>query len=573
MKIKYIALAVSVCLSVGLYAQHNEEVTIEGTYRPKVNKVNKIVLKPEAPKLNFQMPGTEVQIRDIEHRFPFELEMMAPQSYNGKNAQLPESAKNFLMAGFGSRISPIFLYRHNSNLTKNLGLSVGIKHYSSWLDMEDYAPSSFMNNAFSIGLTSNKYRDVQLGGDVYYKNDMVHYYGVNLIETPLTETQIERYCPRQTYNTIGAHIGLISTSTRVGELIHSGDVDYHYTFDNTYAREHSAGVAYGLGYTQNWWGNKNYPQKIGVDLAFQYEYFEASHADVTGMPIGNRNDLYWMKVNPFFEMSGEFYKLHLGVRLDGVNRIQDKDEFLAVRPDVSGSLFVLNKKLEFYAGLNGGRELLTYSEIISENPFVEPDLALLAKNVKLGFDGGVRANIAEVIDLHLGVRYRHTNNDPMFVGSYLAGTMPFPNNTPFYNAFGLVYDETQQVSALADMRLKLSGGFTADLNVAYNNWKTTNEERAWYRPAMEGKLKLSYDVNEKLGFNATFLYQGGRYGKRDRDIVKCDVYDLGFGADYRFNDQLAVFVKANNLLHQKYQLYYNYPVKGIEFFAGLKMTF
>ena len=582
MKIKYIALAVSLLLSIGALAQHNEEVTIEGTYRPKVNKVNKIELKPETPQQSFEMPSSEIHIMDIEHRFPLELEKLSMQTYNGKNAQLPETAKNFLMVGFGTRISPVFLYKHNSNLTKTLGLNVGIKHYSSWLDIKDYAPSSFMNNAMEIGLTSSKYKNVQLEGDVYYKNDMVHYYGVNLLNHPLTDEQIDQCCPKQIYNTIGGHFGLVPTTTRTGEVSHQLGVDYHYTFDNTYAREHFVGAEYGLGYTKNWWGDKSHPQKIGLDLAFQYEYFESSHA--VGYDImGGRDDLLLLKVNPYFEMNDEFYKLHLGVRLDGANLVQLKDKYLVVRPDVSGSLYVLNKKLEFYAGLNGGKKLLTYSEIISENPFVGCDhLGLLAQNVKLGFDGGIRTNIGEVVDLHLGVRYRHTDNDPFFVHDKRV-----PDWQGFSNKYDVVYDETQLVSVLADMRVKLRGGLSTDLGFAYNNYEMTKEDCPWHRPKMEGKLKLTYDVNDNLAFNTTFLYQNGRYAKDwhygpywktkfppQYEAVKLkDVFDLSLGADYRFSDQLSVFAKLDNVLNQKYQLYYDYPVSGIQFFAGLKMRF
>ena len=576
MRVKHIFLVFSITLSLGAFAQHNEEVTIEGTYRPKVNKVDKILMKPETPNQLIEMPNAEVNVLDVDHRFRLHLDKLSPLNYSNRKGQGDDAAKNFLMAGMGTRVSPIFLYKHNSNLTKNLGLGVGIKHYSSWLDIKDYAPSSFMNNAFDIGLTSTKYKNVQLGGNVYYKNDMYHYYGVNLTEHPLTDQQIEQLCPSQTYNTIGAHFGLASTSTRVGEVTHSGSLDYHHTFDNTYAREHFVGAEYGLGYTQNWWGNKSHPQKIGLDLAFQYEYFDSSHLDQTMMPVANRSDLYLMKANPYFEMGDEFYKLHLGVRLDGVNRVQNKDKFLAVRPDISGSLYVLNKKLEFYAGLNGGRELLTYYDVIGENPFVESDLTMLAKNVKLGFDGGVRTNIAEVVDMHLGVRYRHTDNDPLYVSSCLLSNSPFPNNKNIYNAFDLVYDETRLVSVLVDTRVKLRNSLTADLGFVYNNCKPANEEYAWYRPTTEGKLKLTYDLNDKLALNTTFLYQGGRYAKYPSryDAVKLkDVFDLGLGADYQIQDQITVFVKADNLLNQKYQLYYDYPVTGIEFFAGLKMTF
>ena len=581
MRIKDIALMAALLLSLSAFAQHNEEVTIEGTYRPKVNKVNKIVLQPETPEQNFEMPGTETHLMDIDRRFPLDLEKLSAQNYSGKNARMPESTKNFLLAGFGTRISPVFLYKHNSNLTKNLGLGVGIKHYSSWLGIKDYAPSSFMNNAFEVGLNSSKYKNVQLGGNVYYKNDMVHYYGVNLLNHPLSDEQIEQCCPKQIYNTVGGHFGMVPTTTRTGEVSHQLSVDYHYTFDNTYAKEHFVGAEYGLGYTQNWWGDKSHPQIMGVDMGFQWEHFASNH-EVLFLPVINQWSLYLIKVNPYFEMNDEFYKLHMGVRLDGVNRVQNKDQFLAVRPDVSGSLFVLNKKLEFYAGLNGGRKLTTYSDLIAENPFVGNEFATLAQNVKLGFDGGVRTNIGEVVDLHLGVRYRHTDNDPFFVHD-----RSVPDWQGFSNKYDVVYEETQLVSVLADMRVKLRGGLSTDLGFAYNNYKMTNEDCPWHRPKMESQLKLTYDVNEKLVLNTTFLYQGGRYAKDwhygtywmtkyppQYDIVKLkDVYDLSLGADYCFNEQLSVFAKLDNVLNQKYQLYYDYPVEGIQFFAGLKMRF
>lgn len=559
MRIKNIALVAALLLSFSAFAQHNEEVTIEGTYRPKVNKVDKIVLQPETPEQKFEMPSTETHLMDIDRRFPLDLEKLSAQSYSGKNARMPEATKNFLLAGFGTRISPVFLYKHNSNLTKNLGLGVGIKHYSTWLDLKEYAPSSFMNNALEIGLTSSKYKNVQLGGNVYYKNDMVHY----------------REGAKQVYNTIGGHFGVVPTTTRTGEVSHELGLDYHYTFDNIYAGEHFVGAEYGLGYTQNWWGDKAHPQKIGLDLGFQWEHFSSNH-EVLLLPVINQWSLYLIKVNPFFEMGDEFYKLHLGVRLDGVNRVQNKDQFLAVRPDVSGSLYVLNKKLEFYAGMNGGRKLTTYSDLITENPFVGNEFAVLAQNVKLGFDGGVRTNIGEVVDLHLGVRYRHTDNDPFFVSTRDQAYL-----------YDVVYDETQLTSVLADLRVKLRGGLSTDLGFVYNNYQMTNEDCPWYRPKMEGKLKLTYDVNDKLAFNTTFLYQGGRYAKDwnngpywmskyppQYDVVKLkDVYDLSLGADYCFNDQLSLFAKLDNVLNQKYQLYYGYPVEGIQFFAGLKMRF
>ena len=578
---RHILITALALLAVSAFGQHDEQVTVEGKYRPKVNKVNKLQLTPEMPQPSYNFPSSEVNPKEAKQKFALDLEKIAPTAFASKNDKLVTPTQNFLMAGMGTRLSPLFLYKHNSMLTKTLGLGVGIKHNSSWLNITDYAPSSYMNNAFDINLTTSKFDGFQMDGGVYYKNDMYHFYGLNLAEFPvtLTEDQIEKACPRQMYNTIGAHLGLASTTTRVGELSHDAHLDYFYLLN----REHNIDFGYKLVYTDNFWGDKSHPQKVGLDLGFQYDYC-----------MGQVDNLYvvdriWFKANPFFEMSDDFYRLHLGVRLDGTTKYTDEDGFLAVRPDLSGSLFVLDKKLEFYAGLSGGRQMLRFSDVVNDNPFVSPEInpSLCTQNVKLGFDGGVRTNIAEIVDLHLGVRYRHTDNDALYNQLPVSMYFPIPEDfeIPIWNSYDLIYDETQTVSVLANVRMKLRNSLTADMGFTYNNCKPTHEDYAWYRPTMEGKLKLTYDVNERLAFNTTFLYQGGRYAKvwNDGPYWKYppryyaeklkDVFDLSLGADYKINDQVTAFALLDNVAHQKYQLFYNYPVTGIQFFAGVKLKF
>ena len=568
MKRHIIILALAL-LAMQAYAQHEEQVTVEGRYRPKVNKVSKIVLQPETPQPSYDFPSSEVIPREASQRFALDLEKIAPTAFAAKNDRLVTPTENFVMAGIGTRLSPIFLYKHNSMLTKTLGLGVGIKHNSSWLDIKDCAPSSYMNNAFDINLTTSKFNGFQVDGGVYYKNDMYHYYGMQP-SADMTQAQIDEACPRQTYNTIGGHLGLASTTTRVGELSHDAHLDYFYMLD----REHNIDFGYSLAYANNFWGDKSHPQKVGLDLGFQYDY---CMGQVNQLFVVDR---FWFKANPFFEMSDEFYRLHLGVRLDGTSKYTEEDQLLAVRPDLSGSLFVLDNKLEFYAGLNGGRQMLRFSDVVSDNPFVTPDInpSLCTQNVKLGFDGGVRTNIAEIIDLHLGVRYRHTENDPFYVLKY-----EFIDDRVIDNKFDLIYDETKLVTVLTDVRVKMRNGLTADLGFAYNGCKPTTEEYAWYRPTTESKLKLTYDFNEKLAFNSSFLYQGGRYALVQGDFGSNwmgwrpeklkDVLDLSLGVDYKVNDQITAFALLDNVLCQKYQLYYNYPVTGIQFFAGVKLKF
>lgn len=554
-------------LATSAFAQHDEQVTVEGTYRPKVNKVNKLQLKPNAPTTTFPMPDTEVQPMETGRKFDLDLDKINPLTLSQKSNTDVTPMENFLMAGMGTRLSPLFLFKHNSMLTKYTGIGVGVKHFSSWQNIKDYAPSGFMNNAFDVSVTTKKYDNLQLDGKLYYKNDVSHYYGVNLTETPLTDEEIATYCPRQAYNTIGAKFEMQTTSTRLGEFSHRADFDYHYLFDKVYGQsEHSALLNYGISYSDNWWGSKENPQKLGADATVHY--------------VSKANGAF-MRLNPYFEMKGGFYCLRAGFKLHVTpSNLADK-QFL-ICPDLKGSLFLLNKKLEFYANLGGGQKMLTYSEIVAENPFVGEWSHLYNQSVKLDFEGGVRTNILQTVDLHLGVRYRHADRDMFYATPYIDLVVAEMDYLPV-SVFSPIFDETKTVSVLGDVRWLILDNLTADLNLAYNKCTPASLAKPLYRPSFEGKLKVKYDLNDKLSFNVSALYQGGRYGMEDAydlhfvESFQCvkikDVIDIALGADYKINDRMVVFAKIDNLACCKYQLYYNYPVTGIQLFAGLKMAF
>lgn len=562
-----IFLLADILLSINVFAQHNEEVTVEGTYRPKVNKVDKIRLTPEKPQTTFEMPSTDVNPKITDRKFDIELERLKAAPYSDKNESLVKPTENFLMAGLGTRVSPLFMYRHDSQLTKDVNLGVGVNHFSSWLNMDDRNNSGFMNNLFDVRVGA-KLSNYQLNGKAYFKNDLYHYYGYQLSESLIPTDRVDEFCPKQVYNTIGLNAALNSTDTHLQALQHAADLDYHYSFSKLDSREHFIGFNGKLAYADSWWGNRNYPQQVGVDLGFQYDYFSTPIVESTTQDY----DRMLLKINPYLEMKDDFYKLHLGVRFDYTSADSVK---VCFRPDLQGSLYVFDRKLEFYAGLGGGKQLLTFAEIIEENPFVGTNLSLLYRNVKFSFDAGLRTTVAEKVDLHAGVRYRKVDNDYFFV---------MDENAPasIYNVFNqyrLLYDNSETVSVTADARCKILDNLDAELNLTYNNCKPENEEFAWYRSSFESSLKAIYVYDETLSVNAALQFEAGRhakvykgFGQFDEEKLK-DIFDLSLGVDYKLNDQLYVFAKIDNIAHCRYQMFYDYPVTGIQLFAGVKMKF
>ena len=567
---KHIILIISIfLLSMSAFAQQDEQVTVEGKFRPKVNKVNKLQLNPETPIPTYAFPSSEVNPKEAKQKFDLSLDKISPTAFAAKKDKLVTPTKNFLVAGIGTRLSPLFLYKHNSMLAPNIGLGLGLKHNSSWVNIKNYAPSSYMNNAFDSDVTFNT-GDVLLDFGLLYKNDMYHYYGVNTSEVQLTDKQVEELCPRQSYNTIGVRLVLSPNKETLGKLNQTGGLSYRYTFDRFGCSDHWVKANYGLVYPVRLWGKENHPQVFSLDATFDYDSYGVYDT------LHNQG---LFALTPSFEMSNDYFRLHLGARVDAAAPRGEEESYFIVRPDVNGSLYVLNRKLEFYAGVNGGRKLLTYSEIVEENPFVWQLPGMQHQDVKLGVEAGVRTSLIDNVDLHLGVRYRHTDNDPLY--KTYDYDIDYTQSDIVFNKFTIVYDETRTVSVLGDVRVKMNS-FTADLGMAYNNCKPTNESYAWYRPTVESKLKMTYDFNEKIAFNASLLFQGGRFAQvyefGDQGLTYStqklkDVFDLSLGADYKLNDQITAFALLDNVACQKYQLYYNYPVTGIQLYAGVKLKF
>ena len=132
---------------------------------------------------------------------------------------------------------------------------------------------------------------------------------------------------------------------------------------------------------------------------------------------------------------------------------------------------------------------------------------------------------------------------------------------------------------LADLRWLAFDKVTIDAGFAYHKYHTAILDHALYRPETEARLKLNYDPTQRLALYSSFLFQGGRYARLDSPLLTTPDYtmkpvmDLGIGADYKVREELTVFGKIDNLLLQRYELYANYPVTGIQFFAGVKMRF
>ena len=554
MKVKLLIISILLVL-VGFVANaqsHNEQVTVEGTYRPQIKRSERLQKTPEAPANEFNIPEYKAEAKDFDYGRNMDVEAMSAVAYKADYGV--ESKNNFLKAGFGTRLSPVFLFRNYSDLSRTMSLGVGVKHYSSWLNMKDYNKSSFMNNDFNV-MAVNKFKAGQLRSFADYKYDMYHlrtYEGDN---------------PNgRNIHSLNAGAKWLASGSSYRDFYTELGGDYRATWIMGGTKEHQVNGTAHAAYSDNWFNHKkiNDLQTLAADIDLNY------------------NNIYQgqllVAVNPYFTMSGDFYHVHAGLRVD----FKTGDN-MGFYPDVLGSVFVLDNILEFYAKLGGRSKINTFADIIADNPFLTTDIKGFGEfgyeKTNFDFQGGVKAKIANNIDAHVGVRYRTIKNSVFFVPD-LGFYVMYDDDATMYHlqSFNLVFNDYDVVNLLADIHWKAMDklNLAAELSVnSYTMGNTSTSKYAWYKPSFTMTLRGDYQLDETWKFNASMMLLGKRWAQNlDCNAVQLKTaVDIEVGADYQIQKDLAAFVEIHNLFNHQYLLYYHYPSLGFEVFAGIKYRF
>lgn len=540
-------------MSFGSNAQeHNEQVTVEGSYRPQIKRSERLVKNPETPRNNFNIPEYKASTKDFDYGYDLEMETMSALQY--KPSQDSDIKGNMLKAAFGTRLSPVFSYHHYSDLSKTMSLKVGIDHYSTWLDQKDYKKSTFMNNGANI-VTTNKFKAGQLDIFGNYHYDMYHLrsYDDNLGDEITNDNGRNIHSLKA-----GAKWTSIGTSYRQLYQEYSGD--YHYAGIVGGTNENQVNVNAHLAYSDSWIGKKSIDnlQTINVDFGANFDYVYKSQ--------------FMIGLKPNFTMNGEFYGLKLGFNVDFKT-----DEKVGFYPDIKGSFLLFNKDLELFAKLGGCSKINTFESIVKENPFVTTDFTYLSdfgyeKN-SFDFDFGAKMNIFNILDLYIGGRYRIMENGLFYIPDY-DFYANYDKDDAIYHlqAFDVTFMDYNLWKFMFDVNWKINDDANASLSMTFNNYSIS---RAWYKPAFELTLGGDYRLDDAWKFNASALVMGKRWAldENAQEIELKTAFDIQLGTDYQLNKDLVAFAEIHNLIHNKYQLYYNYPSMGFELFLGLKYKF
>lgn len=554
----------------------NREMTLEREYDPSVQDANKVNTLPAVK----QPTVTKRSIDYATFTVPTEPEkqlttlpsgkIMTDMEYNRRRGYLN------LAAGMHLNIDGDFGY-HILDTEKDR-LDFSFSHRSTNGNIDYIQIDQDVKAKLNDNLGRLAYRHVfdkaifNIGAKYGYSG--FNYYGLPVSDPEHLETELEKIDreTNQVNQTIGANIGVESKE----------GASFGYLFDLDYINfSHKYGAAKAFdGPTENTFdlrfnlfapfgGN----QQIG--LGGQAVYFNYSLPD-EGCEFKNHAEV---TLNPYYRVEGENWKVKLGAKVMFVTG--DDSEFMA-SPDIAADV-KLAEKTQLY--LNAGGKLYSNSmyEMAQLNRYINPTEEVAPSRNWLDGVLGIRSGVVPGFWFDVFAGYKMTSSDVLFLPSRgikldefgnFSEVERFVNTKQFYAGVNLKYSYLQYL----DLRLKgVYNHWTADYDDSepLNGGVLPEIEHAWGKPTAEITAGVTVRPIKNLALDLDYYLATDRYSatRRGEDIKLDNINELNLRATYTFSPTIGVNVRLNNLLAQKYDIYYGYPAQGFNLMAGVNLNF
>lgn len=543
--IKKYLLVPSVLLSTGfLYAQKPVEAQQEiiKNFDARLIDAEKVRPVPLLPSIDTSTrPQTySVQPRSVGVAYiapklrPIALKPEPPTSmYNG-----------YVKAGYGSPNSPYVQAGYQFGQAKLYNVGLNVNHHSA-----NY--KSLENQRFSLTNVVAKGaffapNGMGIEGDIGFNSNAQWLYGYDHERKTFSSSSAKQF-----FNGLEMGARLYNSQRTMADFDYGVGVRYYNLWDNFSANENSFDIkAEGT----KWFAETN-PLNVTIRANF-------NSLDTNGSVSQSLNTIF---IKPNFTFHGDIFKVRVGMNL-----VSYKDDFYPM-PDLEATVNALGNQVVAYAGWKGDFLINSLRNLSSYNPYIITQRKEKGKSIQIQntqqteFYGGLKGTLSS-LDYQAQVGYQSNNNLALF----LADTADdFRRFTTLYDTVS-IFNIRGTITMRLIKRLELTG------TLSQNIYSSKNQERAWGLPSLDLNVGAKYTIIADKAFARGNLYvqNGVNYrnaqGQADRLGA---LYDLSLGAEYWASKNFGFFFDINNLLNNKRQRWFNYPIYGLNIMGGLSARF
>lgn len=554
----------------------NREMTLEREYDPSVQDANKVNTLPAVKEPTVKKRAIDYAVFAVPTEPEKQIsvlpsgKIMADMDYNKRRGYLN------LAAGMNLNINGDFGYHILS--TEKDNLNVYLSHRSTngnidYIQIDDKVKAKLNDNLGGLNY-KHKFEKAVFNIGAKYGYSGFNYYGLPVtgnLEEAGTNLDLADRTTNQVNQTIGANIGIESEDEEApfGYMVDFDYINFSHKYgadaksdgptENTFELKFNLFAPFG--------GN----QRIG--LAGLAEYFSynlpercsfENHAEVI--------------LNPYYTIEGDIWNLKLGAKAMIVTGENSK---FAASPDIAFDVEVADKTV-FYLKADGKLYSNSMYETALVNRYVNPTEELMPSRNWLDANLGIKSGVVPSFWFDVFAGYKITSSDVLYLPSRVFEQDGFGN---FAEAMSDI--NTKRFFAGVNLKYNYQKLFEINLKGLYNNWKANygdswiggeaNAEldRVWGKPTAEINAGVTVRPIDKLAVDVNYYLATGRYTQLggNEEVNLNNINELNIRGMYNINKTFSVNVQLNNVLFQKYDIYYGYPAQGFNLMGGINVNF
>lgn len=557
----------------------NREMTLEREYDPSVGDANKVntlpvVKEPEVRKIPidyaaFTIAGTP----DKEISLLPSGRIMTDMLYNKRRGYLNLAGGTYL------NLNGDFGYHILS--TDKDQLNVFLSHRSTngnvkyLQDVDDDKVKAKINDNLG-GINFRHVFDgsiMKLGAT--YKYSGFNYYGLPM-SSPVSSIRpdMERADreTNQVIQKIGVYAGVESKpEATVGYMIglnyNNFSQKYGFSQEQDGVTEHTIGAL--VDFSSAFAGT----QRVGI--AAKVDFLAYSTPSELLLYKGHFQNHLIGTLTPYYKVEGSNWNIKLGANVMFVTGEFSK---IFASPNITADVEVADKTV-LYLNAGGEARANSMNEMSEMNRYISPYAASLTSRTWLDATAGLKSGIAPGFWFHIFGGYAITDDDHFFMQT--SNNMMSGTDYGFSNYSSLLFSDTKHLFGGVELKYSYQKLFDVSLKGVYNNWDLSTDDlgyaldQAYGRPEMEINAGIELRPIDKLTVALDYYLATGRYANIygiTTEKLK-NINELNATVSYTLNDTFGVYGKVNNLLFQKYELYYGYPMQSMSAMVGVNINF
>lgn len=569
----------------------NREMTLEREYDPSVQDASKVntlpvVKEPEVRKIpidysNYTIaadPQKEISLLPSGN-------IMTQMDYNKR--------RGYFNFGIGTYLNINGDLGYHILSTEKDQLNIWYSHRSTngkvkYIQMDDEKVKAKLNDNLGGINFKHVFDKTIFSIGAKYGYSAFNYYGLPIdVTSSATNSDLLNRADRETNQvnqTIAANIGFESKEDApFGYLLDLGYINFSHKYglnkEMDGPTEHTLEAKFDL--------NAGFNGNMRVGLGGLVEYFNYSLPKVSSFEYAFKNHAEAM-LSPYYKVEGDNWNLKLGANV--MLATGDETRFMA-SPNIAADVEVADKT-ELYVKAGGKLYSNSMYEMSRINRYLYPLEELAPSRNWLDAILGIRSGVAPGFWFDVFAGYKMTSDDVLFTQSCSFDTNYFGNFSVAEPGI-----DTKRLFVGANLKYSYQQLFDIALKGVYNNWKAEMDQvdggdgklpHAWGKPELEVNANITVRPIDKLSvaldyYLATGRYAsvrafgvngntGGVYAKSHEGKMK-NINELNLTGTYTFNDTFGVYAKLSNILCQKYELYYGYPLQSFNAMIGVNINF